>query len=180
MLTHVVAMAFSHRPVSGTAATGAGAGFIGFFAESAGVSVITPAGADATGSLRGEESTRTSAPRMPGARVESAALPAAPALSVPVVECPIDRDTTYPTAMITAIARLDNMRMRVTRPRDDRVDVRQFGQAPMAAGRCTPQIGQFNTGTCLPVPSYDTNGAWQRGQRVAPTNALAPQALQFV
>ncbi|MEK7239107.1 MAG: hypothetical protein AAB224_00835 [Gemmatimonadota bacterium] len=50
----------------------------------------------------------------------------------------------------------------------------------MAAGRCTPQTGQFTVGTRSPFTSYDTNGVWQRGQRVAPTSALAPHAPQFV
>jgi hypothetical protein len=50
----------------------------------------------------------------------------------------------------------------------------------MTTGRCTPHLGQFTVGTRSPFISYDTNGTWHRGQRVAPTSALAPQDAQFV
>lgn len=69
---------------------------------------------------------------------------------------------------------------RVRRPRCGAVEVKQLGQTPMTTGRCTPHLGQFTVGTRSPFISYDTNGTWHRGQRVAPTSALAPQDAQFV
>jgi hypothetical protein len=90
------------------------------------------------------------------------------------------RDTPYPMAMMVAITAPITMAPRVTWPRRGAEDIRQFGQTPMATGRCTPQLGQLSVGTRSAPLSYDTNGTWQRGQRVAPTNALAPHDAQFV
>ena len=83
-------------------------------------------------------------------------------------------------ARIAAIPTLVNIRPRTSRRPDGAVDIRQFGQTPIATGRCTPQLGQLTVTTRSPPNSYDTNGAWHRGQRVAPTSAFAPHAVQFV
>ena len=37
--------------------------------------------------------------------------------------------------------------------------MRQFGQTPIATGRCTPQLGQLTVATRSLPNSYDTNGA---------------------
>ena len=109
--------------------------------------------------------------------VLSAVVRAAPApLSVPSAR----RDIRYPTAITATIPRAAMKRPRRRRAPAGAVEVMQFGQTPIATGRCTPQVGQFTVGTRSPERSYETKGAWQRGQRVAPTSALAPHALQLV
>jgi hypothetical protein len=71
---------------------------------------------------------------------------------------PIRCEMKYPTATIAAMAMATRVRPRTRRAPAGAVDMRQFGQTPMATGRCTPQLGQFTVSTRSPPGSYDTKG----------------------
>jgi hypothetical protein len=105
---------------------------------------------------------------------------AAAAADAVTLVCSTRREIAYPTPIIAAMTRPVSTSPRVNRTPAGADDIAQFGQTPMATGRCTPHVGQLTVGTRSPAMSYETNGAWQRGQRVAPTSALAPHAAQLV
>jgi hypothetical protein len=64
----------------------------------------------------------------------------------------------YPTATMAAMAMATRVRPRTRRAPAGAVDMRQFGQTPMATGRCTPQLGQLTVSTRSPPGAYDTKG----------------------
>jgi hypothetical protein len=173
--TQVLAVANSQRPVSGTATLGGGAGTgaAGFgdtllvasavvadrgaaaTAAGAGAGIDVGIGAIEAGAARSDESAAINAVESIG-EVASVGSPVSATLTAGIDAdfiFSVRREIRYPTARIMAMPTPVSIRPRTSRRPDGAVDIRQFGQTPMATGRCTPQLGQLTVATRSPPNS---------------------------